>query len=120
MKPVGCSLCANGYKGRFALVEALEMNDHIRKVIIAGGSSIDIRKIAMKNGMISLRRAGLMNAMRGVTSLKEVLRHTVGEDIGKEEVPKPVKKKAEEVEMEDAPEAEKEGASEAEAAPAAG
>ncbi len=121
MKPVGCSLCANGYKGRFALVEALEMNDHIRKVIIAGGSSIDIRKIAMKNGMVSLRRAGLMNAMRGVTSLEEVLRHTVGEDIGKEEVPKPVKKKAEEVEMEESPdEGEAEGASEAEAAPAAG
>ncbi len=86
MKPVGCSLCANGYKGRFALVEALEMNDPIRKTIIAGGSSIEIRKMAMRNGMVSLRRAGLMNAMRGVTSLEEVMRHTVGEDIGKDEV----------------------------------
>jgi type IV pilus assembly protein PilB len=86
-KPVGCSLCSGGYKGRFALVEAMEMNDELRKVIIAGGSSIEVRKTAIRTGMITLRRAGLLNAMRGVTSLEEVMRHTVGEDVGKEELP---------------------------------
>jgi hypothetical protein len=84
-KPVGCSLCQKGYKGRFALVEALQMNDNLRKIIIAGGSQIRIREVAIQEGMVTLRRAGLMNAMRGITSLDEVMRNTVGEDIGKEE-----------------------------------
>jgi type IV pilus assembly protein PilB len=84
-KPMGCSLCANGYKGRFALVECLEMNDKIRKIIISGGSDIDIRKVAIETGMISLRRAGLLNVMRGITALDEVLRNTVGDEASKEE-----------------------------------
>jgi type IV pilus assembly protein PilB len=87
-KPVGCSLCSAGYKGRFALVEAMEINDHLRKVIISGASTIELRKAAIKTGMITLRRAGLLNAMRGVTSVEEVMRHTVGEDIGQDEGPK--------------------------------
>lgn len=80
-KAVGCSLCSGGYKGRFALVECLEMNDAIRKMIIAGGSAIEIRKVAIQTGMITLRRAGLMNAMRGVTTVDEVMRHTVAEEM---------------------------------------
>jgi type IV pilus assembly protein PilB len=79
-KPMGCSLCANGYKGRFALVECLEMNDRIRKIIISGGTDMEIRKVALETGMISLRRAGLLNVMRGVTSLEEVIRNTVGDE----------------------------------------
>jgi type IV pilus assembly protein PilB len=94
-KPVGCSLCSGGYKGRFALVEAMEMNDVLRKVIISGASTIDLRKAAIKTGMITLRRAGLLNAMRGVTSVEEVMRHTVGEDVGAEEAPAKGKPKAE-------------------------
>ncbi|MBA3936897.1 MAG: Flp pilus assembly complex ATPase component TadA [Planctomycetes bacterium] len=87
LKPIGCSLCAGGYKGRFALVECMEMTDDLRKAIIGGASTIDLRKAAIKCGMITLRRAGLMNAMRGVTSLEEVMRHTMGEEVGKEDAP---------------------------------
>jgi type IV pilus assembly protein PilB len=79
-KAVGCSLCANGYKGRFALVECLEMNDRIRKIIIGGGTDMEIRKVALETGMISLRRAGLLNVMRGITTLEEVIRNTVGDE----------------------------------------
>jgi type IV pilus assembly protein PilB len=86
LKPVGCSLCAGGYKGRFALVECLEMNDTLRKIIIGGGSAIKIREVAVATGMITLRRAGLLNAMRGITSLEEVLRHTIGEDVSEAEM----------------------------------
>jgi type IV pilus assembly protein PilB len=88
-KAVGCSLCSGGYKGRFALIECLEMTDALRKIIIAGGSAIEIRKVAIENGMITLRRAGLLNAMRGVTTVEEVMRHTVGEEFEKAP-PKPV------------------------------
>ena len=84
---VGCSLCSNGYKGRFAVIECLEMNNAIRKIIIAGGSDIDIRKVAIETGMISLRRAGLLNVMRGVTTLDEILRNTVGDESEKPEKP---------------------------------
>jgi type IV pilus assembly protein PilB len=84
-KAVGCSLCSNGYKGRFALVECLEMNDRIRKVIIGGGTDLEIRKIALETGMISLRRAGLLNVMRGITTLEEVVRNTVGDETEKPE-----------------------------------
>jgi type IV pilus assembly protein PilB len=94
-KPVGCSLCSGGYKGRFAMVECLEMNDKLRAIIVKGGSAIDIRACAIANNMVTLRRAGLMNAMRGVTSVEEVMRHTVGEEVGKEESPKAAEKKAE-------------------------
>ncbi|MBA3685751.1 MAG: Flp pilus assembly complex ATPase component TadA [Planctomycetes bacterium] len=94
-KPVGCSLCSAGYKGRFAMVECLEMNDKLRAIIVKGGSAIDIRACAITNNMVTLRRAGLMNALRGVTSVEEVMRHTVGEEVGKEE--KPAEKKAAEI-----------------------
>jgi type IV pilus assembly protein PilB len=77
---VGCSLCAAGYKGRFGIVECLEITDPIREIIIKGGSNLEIRKVALQNGMISLRRAGLMNAMRGLTSLEEITRVTVGDE----------------------------------------
>ena len=85
MKPVGCSLCNNGYKGRFALIECMEMNNDIRRVIIAGGGDIEIRKIALETGMISLRRAGLLNCMRGVTSIEDVIAQTVGDETAAEE-----------------------------------
>ena len=68
------------------------MNNDIRRVIIARGSDIDIRKIAIKTGMISLRRAGLLNALRGVTSIDDVLSQTVADegDIEQQAVPTPV------------------------------
>ncbi len=96
-KAVGCSLCAGGYKGRFALVECLEMNDALRKMIIAGGNSIEIRKTAVATGMITLRRAGLMNAMRGVTTVDEVMRHTVGEEVEVVGAQKAIKEKKDEL-----------------------
>jgi type IV pilus assembly protein PilB len=78
-KPVGCGRCKNGYKGRFAILEALEMDDEIRKIVIRGGSAIEIKDYAMKKGMITLRRCALLNAMRGRTSLEEVLAMTMAD-----------------------------------------
>ena len=61
------------------------MNDDLRRCIIGGGTAIEIRKKAVDTGMITLRRCGLLNAMRGVTTIEEVMRHTVGEDIDRSE-----------------------------------
>jgi type IV pilus assembly protein PilB len=73
-KAVGCSKCnGSGYRGRFALLETLPVTDDIRRMIIDGASVLDIKRKAIENGMITVRRAGLLNVMRGITSLEEVL-----------------------------------------------
>jgi type IV pilus assembly protein PilB len=79
MKPVGCARCSNGYKGRFAILEALEVNDAIRRMIIEKKSAMDLKALAVKQGMLTLRRTALLNAMRGKTSLEEVLRMTMND-----------------------------------------
>ena len=79
-EPVGCVRCDNkGFKGRFAILETLPLNEELRRCIIDGGSALDIKAVAMRQDMISLRRCGLLNAMRARTSLDEVLKVTVGD-----------------------------------------
>ena len=74
----GCEKCNNtGYKGRVGLVEVMQIDDDIRELILSGGTAIDIRKKAVENGMITLRRSGLIKIMNGVTSVDEVARETV-------------------------------------------
>ncbi|RME86869.1 MAG: hypothetical protein D6785_02690 [Planctomycetota bacterium] len=75
-KPVGCSRCAYGYKGRFAILETLPMTNTIKRMVIQGMTEIDIHEKAEEEGMLSLRRVCLINALRGVTSLEEVMRVT--------------------------------------------
>jgi len=78
-KPVGCGVCNGGYKGRFAIVETLKMTEKVRRMIVDGAQAIDIKAAAVKEGMVTLRRAGIMNVMRGVSSLEEVLRVTMAD-----------------------------------------
>jgi type IV pilus assembly protein PilB len=79
-QPAGCPRCdGKGYKGRFAILETLPLNDDLRRIIIKGGSALDIKAEASKQGMITLRRCGLLNVIRGRTSLEEVLKVTVGD-----------------------------------------
>jgi type IV pilus assembly protein PilB len=79
MEPSGCPRCEKGFKGRFAILETMPLNEALRRVIVEGGSALDIRKTALTQGMITLRRCGIMNTIRGKTSLEEVLRATVGD-----------------------------------------
>lgn len=77
-KPLGCNACNNtGYKGRTALFEVMEIKDSIKDMIIAKAQSKDIKKKAMEQGMITLRRSGLHKIKEGITSVEEVLRETV-------------------------------------------
>ena len=75
--PGGCGRCHQGYKGRFAILETLYIDDTLKRMIVEGRSSLDMRVHAISQGMITLRRVGLLNAMRGRTSLEEVLRVTL-------------------------------------------
>ncbi len=70
--PVGCPRCNAGYKGRFALLETMKMTDAIKRMIVERAHLADIKKQALTEGMLTLRRCGLMNASRGKTSLEEV------------------------------------------------
>jgi len=74
----GCDKCNNtGYKGRVALIEVMNIDDELRDLILAGGTAIDIKRKAAENGMISLRRSGLIKIKGGVTTIEEVVRETV-------------------------------------------
>jgi type IV pilus assembly protein PilB len=76
-RPVGCSQCVDGYKGRVGLYEVLPVTEAIGRIILTGGSAPDIREQAEKEGVWDLRRAGLKKVRDGLTSLEEVNRVTV-------------------------------------------
>jgi type IV pilus assembly protein PilB len=77
-KGAGCSTCNNkGYKGRVGLYEVLEVTDELRELILVGASALELRKKAIEQGMISLRRSGLIKCAAGMTTLEEVYRETV-------------------------------------------
>jgi type IV pilus assembly protein PilB len=77
-KGKGCATCnETGYKGRIGLYEVMEITDEIRELILIGASSLELRKKAMEDGMITLRGSGLQKIRDGVTTIEEVLRETV-------------------------------------------
>jgi type IV pilus assembly protein PilB len=74
----GCGTCnGTGYKGRVGLYEVMEINDDLRELILIGASSLELKKKAIENGMITLRASGLQKLRDGVTTMEEVLRETV-------------------------------------------
>ncbi|HEY3205153.1 MAG TPA: type IV-A pilus assembly ATPase PilB [Thermoanaerobaculia bacterium] len=74
----GCERCnQTGYKGRVGLFEVLLFSDEIRDMILSGASSIELKRKAMEEGMVSLRMSGLQKIREGATSLEEVLRETI-------------------------------------------
>ncbi len=83
--PKGCPHCnGTGYKGRVGLYELMEVSDEVGKAISAEVSEDQLRKVAISEGMITLRDAGLIKVKSRETSLEEVLRKTV---ISKEALP---------------------------------
>jgi type II secretory ATPase GspE/PulE/Tfp pilus assembly ATPase PilB-like protein len=77
-EPGGCARCGGtGYKGRVGLYEVLEINDPVRELIMMGANSVELRKKAVDEGMLTLRMSGLEKIKQGITTLEEVLRETV-------------------------------------------
>jgi type IV pilus assembly protein PilB len=77
-KGTGCEKCnKTGYKGRVGLYEVMEITDELRELILVGASSLELRRKAVEEGMITLRGSGLRKVKLGVTTLEEVLRETV-------------------------------------------
>jgi len=70
----GCERCKNsGYAGRFAIIEAMTITDQIRKLIIARASSREMGKVAISQGMRTLRMVALDRAREGISTLEQVL-----------------------------------------------
>lgn len=72
-KPVGCSSCNNGYKGRVGIYQVMPISEEIQRIILKGGSALDIAQQASREGVRTLRESGLLKVKQGVTSLDEVL-----------------------------------------------
>jgi type IV pilus assembly protein PilB len=74
----GCDRCGGtGYKGRVGLFEVMEMTEGLRERVIANAPVIELRSLAVEQGMVTLRRSGLQKVRQGVTTLEEVVRETM-------------------------------------------
>ena len=80
-KGEGCDSCGGtGYKGRQGLYEVLLVNSSIRKAIMGGLGTDELREVALNNGMLTLRMDGLKKVERGATTLEEVIKETSASD----------------------------------------
>ena len=77
-RSIGCSACGNtGYKGRMALHEVMTVTEEIEKLIVEGSSSDTVKKVALQQGMITLREDGMEKVRMGRTAIEEILRVVV-------------------------------------------
>ncbi|MCF7958972.1 MAG: Flp pilus assembly complex ATPase component TadA [Phycisphaerae bacterium] len=78
----GCDYCNNtGYRGRMGIYEIMTLNDEMREAIMDRASSNVLREMAIKNGMTSMRDAGITAIFDGLTSIDEVVRETVMDEM---------------------------------------
>lgn len=81
-KGEGCTDCSDtGYRGRMAIFEVLQVNYKIKEAILKSKTPLDIKKIAIENGMRSLRQSALLKLKQGLTTVEEVLNTSVGDDV---------------------------------------
>ncbi len=77
MKGVGCDGCnGTGYRGRAGLYEVMALTPELRRMILRGDSSADLKQQAVSEGMLTLRMDGLEKIKQGVTTLEEVVKET--------------------------------------------
>ena len=72
-RPVGCSECNKGYKGRVGIYQVMPISDEIQSIILRDGSAQEIAAQSERDGVKSLRASGLSKVKLGLTSLEEVL-----------------------------------------------
>lgn len=71
----GCGACGGtGYYGRFAIHEVLQVTEEVERIIVERGHTDEIRKVAIAQGMLTLRQAGMAEVAHGSTSIEEILR----------------------------------------------
>jgi type IV pilus assembly protein PilB len=73
-----CGACqGTGYRGRVGVFEIMEMTDQLRELITVHASTADIRRVAVEQGMTTLRESGVASARDGITTIDEVVRETM-------------------------------------------
>ncbi len=73
----GCDKCNHtGYRGRMGIYEVIVRNDKLEKLIMSDASSMDIKKAAVEDGMLTMTQDGLLKALQGITDVEEVFRVT--------------------------------------------
>jgi type IV pilus assembly protein PilB len=76
-KANGCTHCNNtGYKGRVGIYQVMPISEEIQNIILSNGTTLDIKRQSIREGVKSLRRSGLIKVMQGITNLEEVLGNT--------------------------------------------
>lgn len=76
-KGAGCKHCGNtGYKGRSSIAEVLAVTDEIKELITAKNKWQEVKKVFVESGMYTLKQDGIIKALRGITTVEEVLRTT--------------------------------------------
>ena len=79
---VGCEVCnQTGYRGRTAIHELLDMSDSIRELIIDRKPGSEVRRVAIREGLGSLRESALRLVFEGDTTLHEINRVTFVEEV---------------------------------------
>ena len=73
-KPVGCERCSgSGYKGRVGVYQIMPISEEIERIILTHGTALEIEEQARRDGVKTLREAGLVKVKLGLTSLEEIL-----------------------------------------------
>jgi len=74
-RAIGCGSCGRtGYRGRFGIHEVMALSEELKRLVIERRSSEDLQKVALMQGMVSMRADGLRKAAKGMTSLEEIFR----------------------------------------------
>ena len=80
-KGTGCDKCQEGYKGRTGIYEVLDCNEAIKELILKKASHFEIKQVARKNGMMTLREAALKKLLSGITTVEEVIKNTFADEV---------------------------------------
>jgi len=82
MEGTGCVECNNtGYRGRQGVYEVMTMTPRLRDLVLERASAIDIKRTAIEEGMLTLRRDAIEKLKRGITSVQEVLKETAADKL---------------------------------------
>lgn len=74
-KPIGCNECNNaGYLGRIGIYEVVKITPSLNKLIIQHTTAGEIEKLALQEGLITMKQDGYLKAISGITTIEEVLR----------------------------------------------
>ena len=78
-KGQGCAACFGlGYKGRHGIYELMAMNHAVKQHVMKSGDAVELRQMALQNGMVSLREHGAQLVLQGMTTSSEIFRVTSG------------------------------------------